>query len=229
MKTRKQQKSAAAPSIAVLLAGCLLAGIAGCGGTAQEETSPPTVSDHIGKARVFYRQENYPRAVEMYHKALALDPESSEAYLQLGIIYDDNLKDKALAVSYYREYLRLEPESDTAGRVREWLERILSPAAPDEPVPPPPRRTSSPATAPVRVSSTPTAVSPPRRTPSPPPPAPEAAAAASYTVQGGDTLAAIARKLYGDPNAWNRIYQANRDQLENPHALKIGQVLTIPR
>ena len=49
-----------------------------------------------------------------------------------------------------------------------------------------------------------------------------------YTVRKGDTLSAIARKLYGDRNAWKLIYSANRDTLANPHLLKVGQVLKIP-
>ncbi len=48
-----------------------------------------------------------------------------------------------------------------------------------------------------------------------------------YTVVSGDTLSHIAKHFYGKP-AWQRIYDANRDQLDNPDRIKPGQVLRIP-
>jgi len=49
-----------------------------------------------------------------------------------------------------------------------------------------------------------------------------------YTVQSGDTLSSISRKVYGTPSRWIDIYQANRDRLANENALKVGQDLRIP-
>ena len=48
-----------------------------------------------------------------------------------------------------------------------------------------------------------------------------------YSVRQGDTLWGIAVKTYGDGRLWTRIYEANRDVLENPDRLRIGQLLTI--
>lgn len=67
----------------------------------------------------------------------------------------------------------------------------------------------------------------------PPAPAAEEAASASapeqtYTVAEGDTLSAIAERHYGDANAWPRIFEANRDQLDNPDLIYPGQVLRLP-
>jgi nucleoid-associated protein YgaU len=50
----------------------------------------------------------------------------------------------------------------------------------------------------------------------------------TYTVQKGDNLSHIARQFYGKASAWNRIFEANRDQLDNPDLIKPGQVLKIP-
>jgi nucleoid-associated protein YgaU len=50
----------------------------------------------------------------------------------------------------------------------------------------------------------------------------------TYTVQKGDTLSHVAKQFYGKANAWNRIFEANRDQLDNPDLIKPGQVLKIP-
>ncbi len=50
----------------------------------------------------------------------------------------------------------------------------------------------------------------------------------THTVQPGETLSKIAKEYYGDSNQHTRIFEANRDQLDNPNDLQVGQVLTIP-
>lgn len=59
-----------------------------------------------------------------------------------------------------------------------------------------------------------------------PPPAP--AQEQTYTVAKGDSLSKIAKKVYGDANQWKRIFEANRDQIEDPDLIHPGQVLRIP-
>ena len=49
----------------------------------------------------------------------------------------------------------------------------------------------------------------------------------SYTVEKGDNLSTIAKQFYGRQD-WKRIYDANRDQLDDPDRIKPGQVLKIP-
>ena len=48
----------------------------------------------------------------------------------------------------------------------------------------------------------------------------------TYTVQPGDTLTSIAAR-FGLPS-WQVLYDANRDRVSDPHALRVGQVLAIP-
>lgn len=50
----------------------------------------------------------------------------------------------------------------------------------------------------------------------------------TYTVKSGDSLSAIAKREYGDAGAWRAIYEANRDQLDNPDLIHPGQELKIP-
>lgn len=50
----------------------------------------------------------------------------------------------------------------------------------------------------------------------------------SYTVQKGDSLSKIAKRFYGDGNAWKRIFEANRDVLDDPDKIFPGQNLRIP-
>lgn len=50
----------------------------------------------------------------------------------------------------------------------------------------------------------------------------------TYTVKSGDSLSKIAKQVYGDANAWHRIYEANRDKIKNPDLIHPGQEFTIP-
>ena len=71
-------------------------------------------------------------------------------------------------------------------------------------------------------------------------PQPQAAAAAAsaggdaapagktYTVKPGDTLSKIAKEFYGNANEYNKIFEANKDQLSSPDRINVGQELKIP-
>ena len=61
--------------------------------------------------------------------------------------------------------------------------------------------------------------------PQPAPPAPEVQ---KYTVVSGDSLSKIAKHFYGDGNKYMKIFEANRDQLDDPNTIQIGQELVIP-
>lgn len=50
----------------------------------------------------------------------------------------------------------------------------------------------------------------------------------TYTVTKGDCLWKIAKKLLGDGNRWQELYNMNRDKISNPNLIREGQVLTIP-
>jgi hypothetical protein len=52
---------------------------------------------------------------------------------------------------------------------------------------------------------------------------------AEYTIKSGDTLAGIARTVYGNAGQWNVIYYANQDRLgDNASLLVPGLSLKIP-
>lgn len=52
--------------------------------------------------------------------------------------------------------------------------------------------------------------------------------ALTYKVEKGDTLQKIAERVYKDPTAWKKLYNANRQYLKNAYTLSVGQVLVIP-
>ena len=49
-----------------------------------------------------------------------------------------------------------------------------------------------------------------------------------YEVVAGDTLGALAKRFYGNAGKYMKIFEANRDILDNPDLIKVGQKLRIP-
>jgi len=50
----------------------------------------------------------------------------------------------------------------------------------------------------------------------------------SHVVEPGDTLFSLSRKFYDSPERWKDILDANRQGIDDPEKLKVGQTLTIP-
>ena len=50
----------------------------------------------------------------------------------------------------------------------------------------------------------------------------------TYKVQSGDSLSKIAKQFYGNANEYNKIFEANRDKLNDPNKIMPGQELVIP-
>jgi nucleoid-associated protein YgaU len=50
----------------------------------------------------------------------------------------------------------------------------------------------------------------------------------TYKVVSGDTLSKIAKRFYGDSGAYQKIFEANRDQLSDPNKINVGQELRLP-
>jgi tetratricopeptide (TPR) repeat protein len=204
----------------------------GCGPGEEAPAAGETPSYHIGMGKALYQRGDYTGAVRMYEKAIGMDRECAEAYLQIGTIYDNILKDKPQALFCYGKFLSLEPDSPMAEMVKEWSEEIEknlppsrretlrkpSPAPPLPSIPPAPRkekREPSPTPAPALARP---ASSPPARS----------AVPSRYTVKAGDTLARIAAAHYGDRNDWKTIFEANRGVLEKPDGIRPGMTLVIP-
>jgi nucleoid-associated protein YgaU len=61
-----------------------------------------------------------------------------------------------------------------------------------------------------------------------PQPAPASAPKHTYKVQPGDSLSKIAKEFYGNASDYMRIFEANKDTLNDPNKIQIGQELVIP-
>lgn len=49
-----------------------------------------------------------------------------------------------------------------------------------------------------------------------------------YTIQSGDTLSAIAKKYLGNASAYNVIFEANREVIQDVNKIYPGQKIRIP-
>lgn len=58
--------------------------------------------------------------------------------------------------------------------------------------------------------------------------APVVTASRFVTVEKGDTLSAISKRVYGDPNKYQKIFDANKPMLQDVNKIYPGQVLRIP-
>jgi nucleoid-associated protein YgaU len=54
------------------------------------------------------------------------------------------------------------------------------------------------------------------------------AARTTYKVKPGDTLSKISKEVYGSPDEYMKIFEANKDHLSDPDKIQVGQELKIP-
>jgi hypothetical protein len=92
---------------------------------------------HYRKAVEAYRRGDYGRAVELFKKALVLEPSNAEIYLDIAAIYDDFLKNAEGAVSNYEKYVKLVKSGEKTEWAKRWMEnarrRLASPTGEEHP------------------------------------------------------------------------------------------------
>jgi nucleoid-associated protein YgaU len=49
-----------------------------------------------------------------------------------------------------------------------------------------------------------------------------------YSIVSGDSLSKIAKREYGNANAWTKIFEANKDVIKDPNKIFPGQKIKIP-
>ena len=50
-----------------------------------------------------------------------------------------------------------------------------------------------------------------------------------YVIESGDTLSKIAKRVYGDAMQYTKIFEANREVIEDPDKIFVGQKIRIPK
>jgi len=79
----------------------------------------PRTFNNLGE--VFRRTKQFEKAKTAYVRAVSLDPQYADAHYNLGILYDNHLRDRSQAANHYRQYLDLDPDSPDALQVGQWL------------------------------------------------------------------------------------------------------------
>ena len=193
------------------------------------------VQDADGKSA----QGDFERAINLYEAALDDSPRCAEIHYKLAVLYDDKMNDPLSALHHFRRYLALSPNGSHANDVKNSMKRdevaVLTTLSGDSVVTRAEAarlrnenlnlhkelearagtlRSGSEKSKAGDASSTRTAS--------------KKSGGRTYIVQSGDTLASISRKFYKSPRRWEKILNANKENIRNPENLKVGQSLIIP-
>ncbi len=81
---------------------------------------------HYNLGVMYTQAKEFESAVGEFKKALAFNQRNAKAHYNLGIIFDDYFRDVENARYHYLNFLELDPLSDDAESVREWLNNLAA-------------------------------------------------------------------------------------------------------
>lgn len=201
-----------------------------------------------GDVAISREQQKLVAEIERLNQRLSQEEGEKAAFLEQKTLLERQVLDLRTVTNRLQRLVdRLQVPGSEESRERSALPRLeplsnLLPAFSTPPAPPAhtlaetPTRTSAPPAAGGGSSRSGTSgvPSPPARAVEPAGPAetesspPAAAGMRTYVAQPGDSVYRIAERVYGDPNQWRRIRDANRDRLGPENLVRAGQVLVIP-
>lgn len=76
---------------------------------------------HYNLGTVFLHNKQYKEAIKEYERVLELRPSDSETHYNLGVLYDDYLRDREKALYHYQKYLAINPKSADAKKVETYI------------------------------------------------------------------------------------------------------------
>ena len=192
--------------------------------------------DRVVEAREHMDAGRYQEAEVAYNQALDENPMIARPHLDLATIYQQHIINHIHAIYHYDRYLELRPDTQKKGFIQEQrlkVARMLANAFLNN-TPEVKRlidenkllkaelmklkQVSSQAAS--ALSSEHTHNNTPQK---------KEDKYTIYHVKSGDTLSRIAKRFYKDPERWEQIYQANRDSLQSPSDIRVGQTLVIPQ
>jgi tetratricopeptide (TPR) repeat protein len=193
------------------------------------------VQDADGKSA----QGDFARAINLYEAALDDSPRCADVHYKLALLYDDKLNDPLNALHHFKRYLALSPNGSRVNDVKNSIKRdevaALTILSGDSVVPRAEAarlrnenlnlhkeleaRSATLRSAPDKSRA---------RDIKPGKTASTKSGGRTYIVQSGDTLASISRKFYKSSKRWEKILDANKENIRNPENLKVGQTLIIP-
>jgi tetratricopeptide (TPR) repeat protein len=170
------------------------------------------IVDSLGWA--YYRLGRYPEAVEQLERAIELKPADSTINDHLGDAYW-KVGRKLEAKFQWNHARDLGPEKDALPAILEKIKNGLK----DDPPKKVAENHSGQATASDASPVTVAAADAKDGTP---------AEASTVTVRPGETLSTIAARIYGNPDDYTLIFEANRQRISDPNRIFPGMTLTIP-
>lgn len=123
----------ALPFFSILILGILPLFWTGCGPDRPKSSKKGSDSWHYQKGMLQYERGDYDSAIRYYQKAIQINPDGEEAYLDLGILYEDYRGDATQAMECYQKFLLLRPTGDKADMVKEWLMKLAVKNKPSAP------------------------------------------------------------------------------------------------
>lgn len=218
----------------VILAG--LVALTGCEQVAQQHSRRAAA-----KARQLAERGEFAEAVRHYEAALDGTAATAEVHYNMALIHDDRLRDPIGAMHHFQRYLELAPEGRWARDAKAFLKEDQLKAM--TALSSGPLLTARDATRlrndnlelRQQVTALQAQVKSLRERRDTPPEKLTAlgdkppAGARYYTVEPGDTLAAIARRFYNSTARWKDLQDANYNQLGGGVDLKPGMKLIIPK
>lgn len=76
---------------------------------------------HYNLGTIFLKNKQYKEAIKEYQRVLELRPNDSETHYNLGVLYDDYLRDREKALYHYQKYLAINPKSADAKKVETYI------------------------------------------------------------------------------------------------------------
>lgn len=76
---------------------------------------------HFNLAVAYDQTKMYKAEEREYLECLRIDPNDANVHYNMGILYDDKLKDDAKAIKHYKKYLQLRSVGEDSEQVREWI------------------------------------------------------------------------------------------------------------
>src|SRR5437773_9467646 len=193
------------------------------------------VQDADGKSA----QGDFARAINLYEAALDDSPRCAEIHYKLALLYDDKMNDPLSALHHFKRYLALSPHGAHANDVKNSIKRdevaVLTILSGDSVVTRAEagrlrnenldlRKQLEARSGTWRSALDKSQASAARSKKN----ASKKGGSRTYVVQSGDTLASISRKFYKSSARWEKILDANKEDIPNPAKLKVGQTLIIP-
>ena len=219
------------PMIALLLV------LTGCDTETLSQDEREEKIERVIEARELMKAGQYADAETRFKQALLENPTIARPHLDLATLYQQHIINYVHAIFHYDRYLELRPTSEKRGlveqqrmKVAQLLANTLLKNTPQVQALAEENRQLKNELMRLRINTLERESV--RRSPENVNPSTEEKSANKdvriYHVKAGDTLSKIAKKFYNDATLWDLIYQANRDALQSPSGIRVGQTLVIP-